>query len=58
MAQQSIAEYIKNNNIRQSLTYNKRTGLYWYKHEWIDEKKLNEVSIVAELNCIYSILNN
>ncbi|WP_293894736.1 hypothetical protein [Flavobacterium sp.] len=43
MAQLSIAQYIKNMNIRQSLAFNKKTGLYWYNFEWITKEKLDEV---------------
>ena len=43
MASLSIAQYTKNKNIRLSLAYNSKTGLYYYKGEWIDSEKLNEV---------------
>jgi len=49
MTSLSIAQYIKNKNIRLSLAFNKATRLYYYKGEWIDEKKLDEVLPIDQI---------
>ena len=43
MASLSIAQYTKNKNIRQSLAFNSKTGLFYYRFEWITKEKVDEL---------------
>lgn len=43
MAQLSIAQYIKNKNIRQSLPYSKVKDKYYHEGIWMDKQQLDEV---------------